>query len=306
MRFNLNVSGSGPGVGTSAVDALTEIALRAIAIDFETANERRDSACAIGLAWIDDGRVSRREYRLIRPPELRFHPGNIRVHGIYPEQVVNEPEFPEIWSAFSGDIGGRLFIAHNASFDSAVLAQMLACYGLPDPDLRFACSLQMARRAWPDLPSHRLNMVSQFLGVRFQHHHAGEDAFACAQIAIAAVREMGEAVFEPARARSPRRGAVTPGTTPGRRAAVPKAANTAAAMAQPVVTVRGSRGDAWQVRVGMGAGGGASCSCPAGRFGRMCRHVQALADGVVDDVIRCENIELADALLTIRAGTRFS
>ncbi len=34
-----------------------------IAIDFETANERRDSACAVGLAWIDDGAVVRRESR---------------------------------------------------------------------------------------------------------------------------------------------------------------------------------------------------------------------------------------------------
>ncbi|MFC6050136.1 DNA polymerase III, partial [Methylobacterium hispanicum] len=55
-----------------------------IAIDFETANERRDSACAVGLAWIEHRRVVRRESRLIRPAELRFAPGNIRVHGILP------------------------------------------------------------------------------------------------------------------------------------------------------------------------------------------------------------------------------
>ena len=46
-----------------------------VALDFETANERRDSACAIGLAWIEGGRVVRRASRLIRPPELRFAPG---------------------------------------------------------------------------------------------------------------------------------------------------------------------------------------------------------------------------------------
>ena len=32
-----------------------------LALDFETANERRDSACAVGLAWIAGGRVVRRE-----------------------------------------------------------------------------------------------------------------------------------------------------------------------------------------------------------------------------------------------------
>ncbi len=29
--------------------------MRAIAIDFETANEQRTSPCAIGLAWIETG-----------------------------------------------------------------------------------------------------------------------------------------------------------------------------------------------------------------------------------------------------------
>lgn len=75
-------------------------AMDAIAIDFETANERRDSACAVGLAWIDGGRVVRRETRLIRPPELRFSPGNIRVHGILPADVRGQPNLPEAMAEF--------------------------------------------------------------------------------------------------------------------------------------------------------------------------------------------------------------
>ena len=31
---------------------------RTLAIDFETANERRDSPCAVGLAWIEGGRMA--------------------------------------------------------------------------------------------------------------------------------------------------------------------------------------------------------------------------------------------------------
>jgi len=275
--------------------------MEAVAIDFETANERRDSACAIGLAWIDDGAVTRREYRLIRPPEMRFQPFNIQVHGIWPEDVADEPEFPDIWRGFADDVGDRLFIAHNAAFDSAVLAAMLARYRMPSPQFRFACSLQMARRAWPELPGHRLNLVSEFLGVSFQHHHAGEDAFACAQIALAALDKVGEAAFEPARARSPRRGSATPAFTPGRKSRIDRLAG---GRGHPVITVRGSRGDAWRVRVAMEAGARTSCDCPAGRFGRLCRHVQALADGVVDHVITCENVELADALQRISRQIR--
>ena len=67
-----------------------------IAIDFETANEQRASACSIGLAWIEDGEVTRVEERLIRPSEMRFSGFNISIHGITPDDVVDEPEFPEV------------------------------------------------------------------------------------------------------------------------------------------------------------------------------------------------------------------
>lgn len=264
--------------------------MRALAIDFETANERRDSACAIGLAFIDDGVVTRREYRLIRPPELRFHPGNVRVHGILPAHVTHEPEFPEVWREFAGAAAGRVFVAHNAAFDSAVLAAMLAFYRMEAPPVTFACSLQLARRAWPDLPGHRLNQLGAFLGVPFRHHHAGEDAYACARIALAALEALGETSFAAARMRAPRRGGGR-AVTPGRRAA---------SRSGPVIMVRGSRGDVWRVRVSMDAGGRTACDCPAGRFGRVCRHVKALADGVVDDVISCEEVELSAALARIR------
>ena len=62
-----------------------------IAIDFETANERRDSACVVGLAWIEGDAVIRRESHLMRPPKLRFSPGNIRVHGIRPTCATYPP-----------------------------------------------------------------------------------------------------------------------------------------------------------------------------------------------------------------------
>ena len=47
---------------------------------------------AEALAWIEGDRVVRRESRLIRPPEMRFSPGNIRVHGILPADVRGQPD----------------------------------------------------------------------------------------------------------------------------------------------------------------------------------------------------------------------
>jgi DNA polymerase-3 subunit epsilon len=159
-----------------------------IAIDFETANERRDSACAVGLAWIEGDAVIRRESHLMRPPELRFSPGNIRVHGIRPADVRHLPAFPEVMAPYLDDLAEGLVLAHNASFDLGVLRVTLAAYGLPVPAFAHLCTLQVARRVFPDPAGCGLSKVADRLGIRFAHHDAGEDAYACAEIALAAVR----------------------------------------------------------------------------------------------------------------------
>ncbi|ACL55534.1 3'-5' exonuclease [Methylobacterium nodulans] len=165
--------------------------MRTLAIDFETANERRDSACAVGLAWIEDGRVVRREARLIRPAEMRFSPFNVRVHGIRPEDVADAPDFAAAMAPFLPEIAGALVLAHNASFDIGVLAAALAACGLPQPDYTSLCTLQLARRQWPGQERYRLPALAARLGIAFRHHDAGEDAFVCAEVALAAMREAG-------------------------------------------------------------------------------------------------------------------
>ena len=42
-----------------------------VAIDFETADPGADSACAIGVVRVRDGRIAERIARLIRPPRQR-------------------------------------------------------------------------------------------------------------------------------------------------------------------------------------------------------------------------------------------
>lgn len=167
--------------------------MRAVAIDFETASARRDSACAIGLAWIDDDGIVGRDYRLIRPREMRFDWRNIAVHGIRPEDVADEPEFPEVWQDFAARFDGAVVLAHNASFDMSVLRHVTATYGLPLPRCDYFCTMLAARRVWPDLMNHKLPTVARHLGITFQHHHAGEDADVCARIALSQARHFAAA-----------------------------------------------------------------------------------------------------------------
>ena len=163
----------------------------AVAIDFETANETRTSACSIGVAWIEDGRVVATEEHLIRPRELRFSPFNTAVHGIRPEDVAGAPEFPEVWARIGGRLEGRLVLAHNAAFDLSVLRHTLGDYGIAPPPCSYLCTVVLARRAWPELPAHKLNTLAAFLGITLDHHRAGSDAEACGRIALAATRALG-------------------------------------------------------------------------------------------------------------------
>ncbi len=169
---------------------LKDPALKTIAIDFETANEQRGSACSVGLAWIADGEVVRVEERLIRPKGMRFSSFNIAIHGIRPEHVEDADEFPEVMDEFVDDFRGATMIAHNAAFDFSVWRACLDAYRQSYPELSYLCSVKMAQKVWPHLISHKLNMLASHLGLRFMHHNAAEDAAVCAQAAIAIARSL--------------------------------------------------------------------------------------------------------------------
>jgi DNA polymerase-3 subunit epsilon len=154
-----------------------------VAIDFETANEQRTSPCAVGVAVVKGGAISEKFARLIRPAEFRFNPRNVAIHGIRPEDVEREPEFPEIWQAIQPYIEGGTVLAHSASFDVSVLTGTLDYYHIPEPEFRYLCTVRVAKAVWPAIGSYTLRSVATMLGIQFDHHDAVEDAFACAEIA---------------------------------------------------------------------------------------------------------------------------
>jgi DNA polymerase-3 subunit epsilon len=86
------------------------------AIDFETANYRADSACAVGLVVVKGSRIVQREHYLIRPPDREFV--FTYLHGITWDDVRDAPTFAELWPILRELITDVDFLAaHNASFD---------------------------------------------------------------------------------------------------------------------------------------------------------------------------------------------
>ncbi len=60
-----------------------------VAIDFETANHSRTSACAVGLVHVQDGKIIAEETLLIRPPQRQFV--FTYIHGLTWDDVKDEP-----------------------------------------------------------------------------------------------------------------------------------------------------------------------------------------------------------------------
>jgi DNA polymerase-3 subunit epsilon len=159
-----------------------------IAIDFETANEHQASACAVGLVFFDNGRISKEYDWLIRPHHSidYFNPFNTRLHGISSRDVTDKPQFNEIWPEMYRLINNEILAAHNASFDMSVLRQLMDIYDLQYPDLEFVCTCNIARKTWRQLPRHTLNIVGDYLGYSFNHHNALADAEICGKILVEA------------------------------------------------------------------------------------------------------------------------
>jgi DNA polymerase III subunit epsilon len=162
-----------------------------ISIDFETANASRNSACALGLAVVEDGKIVRTASWLICPPVLDFDPFHVSIHGITAQDVKDSPKFNELWPELAPSLVGKSLIAHNARFDISVLRHSLDEYRIPYPELDYYCTCNFCRSVWPGQITYRLDVMADQLGIQFNHHNPESDAEACAKIALQCCDKLG-------------------------------------------------------------------------------------------------------------------
>lgn len=169
---------------------------RFIAIDFETANPLRNSACAIGIIRVEKNKIVEKVNYLIQPPQQYFQFSYI--HGITWSDVAKEPNFSQLWPRFSNMFKNIDFIAaHNASFDSSVLSACLSHYKIPEVNIPFLCTVNLSRKCWKIFPT-KLPDVCRFLNIELNHHDAMSDAMACAKIVLASFQTTVQTPFPPA------------------------------------------------------------------------------------------------------------
>lgn len=160
------------------------MSLNFAAIDFETADEKKDSACALSIVIVIDGAVSEQLSYLIRPP--RPYIIYSYIHNIYWSDVAEKPVFGDIWPKLIPKLRKiKFFAAHNAPFDRSVLHACCSKASLNPPSIPFICTVQLARKIWGIYPT-KLPDVCRRLKIDLNHHDASSDAMACAKIVLSA------------------------------------------------------------------------------------------------------------------------
>ncbi len=168
------------------------------ALDFETANWYRKSACSIGMVKVKNGMIIDEFYSLIRPEPFWFHQINTNIHGLSEADCENEPSFGELWPKIESWIDGQIIVGHNVSFERSVLNHLFEEYKIQANIEEYLCTLYLSRVAYPKLDNYKLPYVYyNVLNKSFEgHHHALLDAKASAEIVMEVVNKWNPPTFK--------------------------------------------------------------------------------------------------------------
>lgn len=161
-----------------------------VCIDFETANEKRQSVCQVALIYYKESEIIDEKSWLVKPPHeySHFNPFNIQIHKIRPEDVQDALEFNQLWEEIKPLIEGRIIVAHNAPFDIGVLRSLIDYYNLECAEFNFICTCNVARKTWNNQINYTLKNIANQLGYIFKHHDAHDDARVCGKILLEAMK----------------------------------------------------------------------------------------------------------------------
>ncbi|HEY8392491.1 MAG TPA: PolC-type DNA polymerase III [Capillibacterium sp.] len=149
-----------------------------VVVDIETTglNPQWCELLEIGAVKIENGEVTATFEHLVRPQ--RAIPYKIQQLTGITEEMVKEAASPaEVLADFLKFVGDGIFVAHNAQFDFGFLREKIKQHLGAEFKPPVVDTLALSRILWPELKSHRLDVVAKELGIGQEHHHrAGDDA----------------------------------------------------------------------------------------------------------------------------------
>ncbi|MDZ7763966.1 MAG: exonuclease domain-containing protein [Melioribacteraceae bacterium] len=153
-------------------------------LDFETTGTSSKFARAIevGIAKVKNGKIIDTYSSLINPG-CKIPYQITLLTGITNDDVLNAPYFEELVDEIESFIGDSVLVAHNLQFDYSFLRAEFLRAGKETRDIKKVCTLKLARKLYPTLPSKSLGKVVKHLRIKHVNiHRALGDATVTAKL----------------------------------------------------------------------------------------------------------------------------
>lgn len=152
-------------------------------VDIETTGMNREGnkITEVAIVCVDNGVVTEEWSSLINP-ECPIPWGITKLTGITDAMVSDAPKFYGVAKKIVELTEGRTFVAHNAFFDYRFLQREFSELGYTF-QREVLCTVRLARKAFPGLPSYSLHNLSRHFRLeRLAEHRALDDAKACWEV----------------------------------------------------------------------------------------------------------------------------
>jgi DNA polymerase-3 subunit epsilon len=161
-------------------------------VDIETTGSTPQSAGITEIAIvIHNGVEVTGKYVTLINPRHKIPPFIVNMTGISDEMVAAAPLFEDVAPQIYNLLNGRVFVAHNVSFDYSFVHYLLGRSGFQwsAPKL---CTIKLSRRVFPGLDKYGLGSLTRDLGIKIEgRHRAWGDAAATAQVLTMAIEKEG-------------------------------------------------------------------------------------------------------------------
>lgn len=160
---------------------------RFVVVDVETTGGSPGSGhrvTEIAAVCVEGGEI-RETFSTLVNPDRRIPSMIVSLTGITDSMVRDAPRFGQVAEQVLPLLEGRVFVAHNAPFDWRFVCSELERSTGMLPAGRQLCTVKLARKLLPQLPSRSLDGLAVYFGLEIEsRHRALDDAVATAQVLL--------------------------------------------------------------------------------------------------------------------------
>lgn len=157
-----------------------------VVVDLETTGLSPETGARIieiGAIRISRGNLAEK-FQSFMNPGIPLPEETTNITGITMESLSEARTCEEVLPQFLKFVGRKPVIAHRAEFERQFLDAECLAAGLLPPDLRYICTLKIARRRIPNAPNYKLETLVSYLNLPHEgtFHRALTDAVATAHL----------------------------------------------------------------------------------------------------------------------------